>query len=88
MKFRAIFLPGAAIANPAQQNRTRRKDKPPAASSSAMLDRLVTAGKSPQELARYVFYTQGCRNCQTIGQGDKLGTRRRANKGWKASKDA
>ena len=38
-----------------------------------MLDRLVTAGKSPQELARYVFDTQGCGNCQTIGQGGKLG---------------
>jgi hypothetical protein len=39
----------------------------------ATLDRMVAAGKSPQELARYVFDTHGCKSCHTIGHDAKLG---------------
>src|SRR5690242_1991462 len=42
-------------------------------SSTATLDRLVAAGKSQQELARYVFDTHGCKSCHTLGQSGKLG---------------
>lgn len=37
------------------------------------LDRMVAAGKSPQELARYVFQTHGCKSCHTMGEQGKLG---------------
>ena len=42
-------------------------------SSTATLDRVVAAGKSQQELARYVFDTHGCKSCHTLGQNGKLG---------------
>ena len=38
-----------------------------------MLDRMVASGKSPQELAMYVFDTHGCKSCHTIGKEGKLG---------------
>jgi hypothetical protein len=41
--------------------------------ASATLDRMVAAHKSQQQLARYVFDTQGCKRCHTIGQAGKLG---------------
>ncbi len=37
------------------------------------LDRMIADGKSPRELAQYVFDTHGCRKCHTIGQDGKLG---------------
>lgn len=37
------------------------------------LDRMVAAGKSPAELARYIFDTHGCKACHTIGNDGKLG---------------
>lgn len=40
---------------------------------SATLDRMVAAHKSQQELAQYVFDTQGCKGCHTVGQNGKLG---------------
>lgn len=42
-------------------------------SSTGTLDRMVAAGKSQQELARYVFDTHGCKGCHTLGQSGKLG---------------
>ena len=32
------------------------------------LDRMVAEGKSPRELAQYVFNTHGCKSCHTMGQ--------------------
>ncbi len=40
---------------------------------SARLDRLIADGKSQRELAQYLFNTQGCKNCHTIGHDEKLG---------------
>ena len=39
----------------------------------AELDRMVGAHRSQQELAHYVFDTQGCKGCHTAGQNGKLG---------------
>jgi len=44
-----------------------------AQSSTVALDRMVAAGKSPRELAQYLFDTHGCKDCHTIGQESKLG---------------
>jgi cytochrome c2 len=44
-----------------------------AQSSTAALDRMITAGKSPRELAQYLFDTHGCKECHSIGQEGKLG---------------
>jgi|SRR5450759_3594373 cytochrome c2 len=73
MKRHSILLLGAAMAVLAQQNQNVKKDQPSGPSSSATLDRMIAAGKSPQELAQYVFDTHGCKSCHTIGQGGKLG---------------
>src|SRR5262249_10474232 len=43
------------------------------AASSAALDRMVNNGKSPGEIAQYLFDTHGCKDCHTIGQEGKLG---------------
>ena len=40
---------------------------------NATLDRLIADGKSPRELAQYVFDTHGCKKCHTIGRDGKLG---------------
>jgi hypothetical protein len=37
------------------------------------LDRMIAAGKSQRELAKYVFSTHGCKNCHTMGASGKLG---------------
>jgi len=37
------------------------------------LDKMIAAGKSQQELARYVFDTHGCKSCHTVGENGKLG---------------
>jgi len=44
-----------------------------AQSSTAALDRMIAAGKSPRELAQYLFDTHGCKECHTVGQEGKLG---------------
>ena len=41
--------------------------------SNAELDKMIAAGKSPRELARYLFDTHGCQGCHTIGHDGKLG---------------
>jgi len=43
------------------------------AGSDPVLDKMVATGKSPQELAKYVFDTHGCKSCHTIGRDGKLG---------------
>jgi len=42
-------------------------------SQNATLDRMIADGKSPRELAQYVFDTHGCKKCHTIGRDGKLG---------------
>ena len=42
-------------------------------STDATLDKMIAAGKSPQELAAYLFDTHGCKNCHTAGKDGKLG---------------
>src|SRR5262244_491995 len=37
------------------------------------LAELDTSGKSPQELAGYVFERYGCKGCHTLGRAGKLG---------------
>lgn len=44
-----------------------------AQSTTAELDRMVAAGKSPHELAQYLFDSHGCKSCHTIGHDGKLG---------------
>ena len=44
-----------------------------AQSTDATLDKMVAAGKSPHELAAYLFDTHGCKNCHTSGKDGKLG---------------
>lgn len=44
-----------------------------AQSPEATLDKMVTAGKTPRELAEYLFNTHGCKSCHTAGQDGKLG---------------
>ena len=44
-----------------------------AQSPDATLDKMIAAGKSPQELAAYLFDTHGCKNCHTSGKDGKLG---------------
>jgi hypothetical protein len=41
--------------------------------SDAKLDKMIATGKSPQQLAKYVFDTHGCKSCHTIGENGKLG---------------
>ena len=55
----------------AQQKQDAKQDT--AQSLSAKLDQMIAAGKSPRELAQYVFDTHGCKNCHTIGTDGKLG---------------
>lgn len=44
-----------------------------AQSSDATLDKMIAAGRSPQELAAYLFDSHGCKNCHTAGKDGKLG---------------
>ncbi len=74
MKKPWIILGVAAISifsgsAPAQQ----ASKTPSAQATSATLDRMVAAGKTPRELGQYVFDTHGCNSCHTVGQGGKLG---------------
>lgn len=53
--------------------RVNAQSHPTAQQASATLDRMVAAHKGQQELAQYVFQTQGCETCHTLGQNGKLG---------------
>jgi hypothetical protein len=44
-----------------------------AQSLDAALDKMIAAGKSPRELAQFIFDAHGCKDCHTIGQKGKLG---------------
>ncbi len=46
-------------------------------STAETLDKMIAAGKSPQELAAYVFDTHGCKDCHTAGKDGKLGFTRK-----------
>ena len=63
---------GAAPAQetPGVQQAARKR---PVDESSAALDRMIAAGKSQHELAKYVFDNHGCKECHTIGSEGKLG---------------
>lgn len=43
------------------------------APSSRTLDERAVAGKSPQEVANYVFATYDCNSCHTLGKEEKFG---------------
>jgi len=47
--------------------------EPSREASNATLDRMIAAGKSQPELAKYLFNTHGCKNCHTVGRDGKLG---------------
>lgn len=74
MKYSPILTLGfAGIMVFAQQKQDAKKDPSLGPSSGVTLDQMIAAGKSPRELAQYVFDTHGCRNCHTIGHDGKLG---------------
>jgi cytochrome c551/c552 len=53
--------------------RASAQSHPTAQQTSAEIDRMTLAHKGRQELAQYVFDTQGCKSCHKLGQGGKLG---------------
>ncbi len=71
--FLILLLTANAAMIFAQQRQTPNQTQESASSQDAALDRMVAAGKSPQELALYVFQTHGCKSCHTIGEQGKLG---------------
>jgi cytochrome c551/c552 len=73
MKSLSIVWLVFAAAVLAQQSQDGKKDQPAAPTSDVTLDLMIAAGKSPQELAQYVFDTHGCKNCHTVGREGKLG---------------
>ena len=52
---------------------TRAQTRPSVQERSAKLNEMLSAHKSQEEVARYVFDTYGCRGCHTTGQDGKLG---------------
>lgn len=68
-----ILIFGAITTAIFAQQGSAPNDKTSPEAPSATLDRMVAVGKNPQELARYVFDTHGCRGCHTIGHDGKLG---------------
>jgi hypothetical protein len=60
-----VLISTASLTLLAQQGTTKTRDP--------TLDRMIAAGKSPQELAKYLFDTHGCKTCHTIGHDAKLG---------------
>ena len=66
----ALILSLCGVTASAQQ----KQDSPkPTAASIATLDKMISAGKSRQELAQHLFDTHGCKGCHTIGKEGKLG---------------
>jgi cytochrome c551/c552 len=49
------------------------QSQPSPQQTAATLDRMIAAHRTQQELAQYVFDTQGCKSCHTAGQDGKLG---------------
>jgi hypothetical protein len=66
MRRQLLILINLASLTPLAQPETK-------ASRDATFDRMVAVGESPQQLAKYVFDTHGCKSCHTIGQEGKLG---------------
>lgn len=75
-----VLLGAAATATFAQPSRDSEKDQSSVQASTAALDRMIASGKSPQELAQYVFDTHGCKTCHTIGREGKLGLTEKGQK--------
>jgi cytochrome c2 len=65
-----LGLCGTAVA---QQSSGARKANQPTAAASAELNKMIAAGNSQPEIARFLFDTHGCKDCHTLGQGGKLG---------------
>ena len=72
MKGLSILLV-TSVAMVAQPRQDAPKKQASTQDSSAVLDHMVAAGKSPHDLALYMFETHGCKSCHTIGEGGKLG---------------
>ncbi len=68
-----LVLCATGVSVLAQQGRNAATSQTSAQGSSATLDRMIATGKSPQELAQYVFDTHGCQSCHTMGHDGKLG---------------
>jgi parallel beta-helix repeat protein len=73
----AALLYGIVTQANAQSHPTTQK-------TSAEIDRMTAAHKGQQELAQYVFDTQGCKSCHTAGLGGKLGF---TSRGQQAGRD-
>ena len=58
----------AASSQPAQSQQSARSVPPTHAVAETAL-----SGKSPDELAAYIFEHHGCNNCHTLGKNGKLG---------------
>ena len=72
-KFRIVVGAAAICAFSTSVLAQRASKTPSAQATSATLDRMVAAGKTPRELGQYVFDTHGCNSCHTVGQNGKLG---------------
>jgi cytochrome c551/c552 len=57
----------------AEQSKSNAPADVKPAPSSRTLDERAVAGKSPQEVASYVFATYDCNSCHTLGQEGKFG---------------
>lgn len=72
----ACFLAVVAFAA-CSQRQEQSKASPPAdtahAKTSRTLDEHAVAGKSPQEVANYVFASYDCNSCHTLGGDGKFG---------------
>jgi len=72
----ACFLAVVAFAACSQRQEQSRAGAPadaaPAKTSRALDERAVS-GKSPQEVANYVFASYDCNSCHTLGKEDKFG---------------
>ena len=71
----ALLFGILAIVTVAQENRRAPTSAATQATvdSEAALVRMVAEGKSPRELAQYVFDTHACKECHTMGHDGKLG---------------
>lgn len=73
MRYLPLVLSGCLAVVLLAQDQSPKKEAGDAQSSSLRLDQMIKAGKSPLELAQFVFDTQGCNNCHTMGHDGKLG---------------
>jgi parallel beta-helix repeat protein len=65
----AVLLAGILFTFP----QAKAQSQPSTQQTAAVLDRMIAAHKTPQDLAQYVFETHGCKSCHTVGQNGKLG---------------